>query len=942
MRLAPPLTTLSLATAVAVTLLAATSAVAQSATLINPTGGDRAEVTLLPGISAKGTQPGAVAVQCEGKSIPAQAGEIDGQAGVWVWAEIPSGHAQQYEVGNGSPLKQSLVSVKKEGDALVLQSDLCGVRVPAASSGDEPPPPVLSVLSGGKWVGAGEWRSPRKLKRFSAEVVTEGPLFATVKLRYEFEGMAGLYQNVPSFADVLVIVYAGERHAEIRERHEMSRGDYWAFDAAAGWGPRHAICIPHSGGFGRPDLGPWPPNSLKTGQTRMGNTLLNLMPRWTQAYDEGWFFAAHDGKNAVGAMVVRAGDWHWPHNNMIQAKVKETGDYAGLLCPTWRGRRVWFLCAGPSDTWAGAEERGGAKSYVTRHAFQPLTKLNNEYELTWPGLDGLTKNVGGFSGQDFFSSGMNPTGGIRGAGRAAVRSAGRQGNLSELTRVQVLFDNDAYGSYWNYWSPENPNFYTDYIRVPVALTTQLKKHPDFKEYAKLAEQKFRADLYHSVTLPGGAGQECPGYTSHAMHAWQDLAPICKEHLGFDATRWPRFKAGASFLLHVSQPIGGGQRRCHPGGDTHPLGPDVNALANEFGVKEDLGKFVSEELPGFGAVLRNKPGTGEETYFAFKSGPNRGHFHGDQLSFHYCANSKPLVIDHMCSYSPRAGGEHMHNRIAFHTDKAPFANMDGYERLIAIKTSPEVDIAMGQVESERLRFTEAYPPEGWDVDLPQETFETPLVYRRTVVLVKATDVKGLGEDYFVIRDQFAGPTVKATYCLHVLSDRIDQKENTFTFDRLTLFAAKPQQFQFSRHDWSHERKDKKSGAVYIREATIGPRLTIAGDSGEFITVLYPSTKPPAMEAIEGGVSVGDDEIVFAGGIDEAADEDYVTVRRGGSELAGLSGREIDLDRFQGEVGLFVPDAGYPFGEIPDWLIKQRSAVPDWAPDWARQARWHEQK
>jgi hypothetical protein len=26
---------------------------------------------------------------------------------------------------------------------------------------------------------------------------------------------------------------------------------------------------------------------------------------------------------------------------------------------------------------------------------------------------------------------------------------------------------------------------------------------------------------------------------------------------------------------------------------------------------------------------------------------------------------------------------------------------------------------------------------------------------------------------------------------------------------------------------------------------------------------------------------------------------------------------------------VPDAGYPFGEIPDWLIRQRAKIAPWA-------------
>jgi hypothetical protein len=39
-------------------------------------------------------------------------------------------------------------------------------------------------------------------------------------------------------------------------------------------------------------------------------------------------------------------------------------------------------------------------------------------------------------------------------------------------------------------------------------------------------------------------------------------------------------------------------------------------------------------------------------------------------------------------------------------------------------------------------------------------------------------------------------------------------------------------------------------------------------------------------------------------------------------------------------LFVPDAGYPFGEIPDWLIRQRSDIPDWAPSRVKQLRHYE--
>ncbi|MCY3019767.1 MAG: hypothetical protein NTW87_12155, partial [Planctomycetota bacterium] len=499
------------------------------------------------------------------------------------------------------------------------------------------------------------------------------------------------------------------------------------------------------------------------------------------------------------------------------------------------------------------------------------------------------------------------TGGLRGAGKRAIADAGKAGDLSTLTRVQVMLHPDTYGSYESFWSPENPNFFTDFMRVPIAMTANLKSHPRFEELRKMAEAKFREDMDHSITLPGGTGQECPGYVGYALRNWGELAAVCKQHLGFDPTTWERYKAAQYFQKRITQPDGS-MRRMLPMGDTHPSkegGPaKVDVPADE------VARFATEELPGFGVVFQNKAGTPQETYLAFKSGPNRGHYHGDQLSFHYCANAKATAVDHHCSYHPRAGQEHMHNRVAFHTDKFPCANMDGYERLIAFKTSPAVDVAVGQVESERLRQVEKLPPEIWHQEYPQHRFAKPLTYRRTIVFMK-----GAPQDYLVVRDQYWSPEpLAATYCLHVLSERIERREQTVDFGNLTLYCAQPAAFEFESFPWSHDNGGP--------EATQGARLTIRADKGEFITVIYPG-KAPALSSIPGGVKVGEDEIAFAGDQPTAGDAaTCVTVKRGGRDLASLTGKDIDLNRSQGDIGLFVPDAGYPFGEIPDWLIKQR--------------------
>ncbi len=430
------------------------------------------------------------------------------------------------------------------------------------------------------------------------------------------------------------------------------------------------------------------------------------------------------------------------------------------------------------------------------------------------------------------------------------------------------------------------------------------------------------DLYHSITLPGGAGQECPGYMSYALKGHMlHLAEMCKQHLGFDAAATERFKAGLRFIERISHPDGA-IRRMLPMGDTHPGsggGHEVTVSAGE------VQTWKTEEFPGFGVIFNSKPGTPEETYLAFKSGPNRGHYHGEQLAFHYCAGAKPLAVDHHCSYHPRAGQEHMHNRVAFWNKEFPYANMDGYERVIGFKTAPAADVAIGQVESDRLRLVEKLPPEQWHQEFPQIRLGRPLVYRRTVVLVKSAP-----QAYVVLRDQFWGATnLNATFCLHVRGDKIERQGPSVDFGNLQLYIAQPAQTDFESFPWSHS-----NGGL---ESTQGARLTQRADHGEFVTVMYPG-KLPAVSAIPGGVKVGGDEIVFGGSAPtDGGDTVYVNVKTEGKDVLTLTGKDVDLNRSQGDIGLFVPDAGYPFGEIPDWLIRQRSRVPDTAPAWAKPLR-----
>ena len=725
-------------------------------------------------------------VEEDGKEVPYQVEITEGtaaavaRADIWVCTTIAKGGAHKYEVStNGNPKAFAPKVTLRESSKLdyELSNGIVAFRVPMNTDGPNMPTPIRSLrLPDGKWVGDGTWHHPSPVSEpgLSGVILGQGPLFAKVRLAYSWN--AGGARRAT--ASTTLTLRPGQPLIHIEEAFDMPDGSYWEFDATSGWDARACVIRPNNDGGGPGGTSPgnsfpkdkWPV-TLNAGQTRMGDTLLLLLPRWSQAFDDGWLFALHNGTNMIAAIPARAGKWVWPHENKIAVKVKSSGDYAGLRMPTVRGSRYWLLAAGSESL---VDSRKNQEALVGPTTMWNLDKVVNEYISEWPGAKGE------FRGAFFFGSDTNPTSSRRAMGRAAVANAGKKGDLSTLFWAQINLDPDFYGSYYNYWSPENPNFFTDFNKTSIALVAQLRDHPRFAELRALAEAKFREDIDHSVTLPGGAGQECPGYLGHATTQWAELAPLCREYLGFDPTTWPRYKAAIAFQRHVSYPDGN-LRRQNPAGDTHPghRGPDGDGPQVVDMADENSHTFVTEELPGFGVIFRDRSGTPQETYLSFKSGPNRGHYHGDQLAFHLCFDAHPVAVDHHCSYAPRAGQEHMHNRLAFSITGQPafeYANMDGYERVIAFKPGQEVDIAVGQVESPRLRSVVKLPPETWDDRWHTHEFDSghPLIYRRTIVQVKAADAAGA--DYFVVRDQYwsTEKDLAAHWQLHVLGEKAEHR------------------------------------------------------------------------------------------------------------------------------------------------------------------------
>jgi hypothetical protein len=828
-----------------------------------------------------------VSVTRNGEEVASQVERLrDGRGQVWVAVTLAPGESATYVLGPGrNPPPRFMPRVREEEGFLLIANDLLQLRLPTRAQAGSVPAPIQGFrLTHGVWRGSGEWVSSPALQSFRAEVLSPGPLFGKVRLHYAFaEGTAEVDVTLPP----------GRPFALVESRHNLRAGDGWRFDLAQGWKPTQGILRRwFSDNFkGAPAEERFP---LKPGFTRLGDRVIELLPRWTQSYDDGWSFGATDDSVYAGALVLRAGDWRWPHDNALGTRVRDAGDMAALELPTHRGANSWLLIAGPAALAAQVP------AIVRDESFLHPDKLTHQYRLPFaPGEKDLIR------GEDFYSNNTNPTGVMRQQNRTRVREAlsGKtSSSLGTLYLAQAFFDPDWYGLYEHHWSPINPNFYTDFIRGGLALTIQLRGHPEFPHLRKLAEEAFRRDVDASVTLPGGAGQECPGYQDHAMSSWKELAPACAQHLGFDPRTWPRYQEGARFLAKTSPPAAAGKRNFHPAGDTHPGRPEPLGYAKSFGVDENPARWVSEEFPGFGVVLRNNSGTERETFLSFKAGPNRGHYHGDQLSIHFAANARPIAVDHHASYKPRPGQEHMHNRLSFTAGDFAYANMDGHERLIAFRSSPLADMAVGQVESSRLREVKALPPEDWDAAFPQIPFETALVYRRTLILLKGT------VDIVVMLDEFSGPSVRAAWNLHVLGDRAERRGEWIEFDGLNVWLAPEAGETFEAFPWEHDNGG--------REKTTAARVFRSGTKGRFLSVLVPGKSKADVVATATGVKIGSAELVFG-------ENGAVVLTLEGKTHELLNAADINLKRPQGDITLFVPDVGYPFGPLPEWLIEQRA-------------------
>lgn len=129
------------------------------------------------------------------------------------------------------------LKVRERGGTIELSNARAGIRLvggaktfPAPVAAAALPPPIQGVrLHDGAWVGQGSWQTDLGCTGYRAEVLAEGPVFASVRLRYEFEG--------GKFYQALIELTDGQDLAIIREEFNLSEGKRYPMSGVNGMKP---------------------------------------------------------------------------------------------------------------------------------------------------------------------------------------------------------------------------------------------------------------------------------------------------------------------------------------------------------------------------------------------------------------------------------------------------------------------------------------------------------------------------------------------------------------------------------------------------------------------------------------------------------------------------------------------------------------------------------
>ncbi len=550
---------------------------------------------------------------------------------------------------------------------------------------------------------------------------------------------------------------------------------------------------------------------------QQGRPFALLQPRWSQgggAAQECLFTSG--GANpaeaalaapALGVVAAYPSKWVGPYDAVIAARapgggkadftfpLTDGGHDAATGRPQWYGGRCWALLAAPRRLVQGTAT---IDALIRRHCDWTLTALINRYHLTWPGMGkgGAGPDPGQYLGRRYQCDDVNPTnyGNRRMVNARFEQDLPRRAEFGALAAATgyIYTDLDAWPGWHSGWGPGNPNFHTDKYLAAIFAAVALRDHPDAPAWLAFGRSCLDADLARIVTAPDGVGIECPGYAGYALSLQAKIAralvegglgnPLAEDPLIAKTITWHR-----KLLTPFDRRLG--LRHEAPIGDTHrwTSGADfaelipfyaasAPAVASELRLADALTHatgpgahgaqdldWSSQAFAGFGAVLRDRFGVDQESFLAFKAGPVQGHYHDDDLSFHWYHRGTPIALDYNCSYHPRGDHAALHNAVTLghagtvlnHASGAAVPALEqpfGPAGVTRFATTPLGDALVAERHIRGLALCPVEPDDSeFGRDYPSRAVSAE--HRRLLLMTR----HGAGSpfsDYLVLRDEFA--------------------------------------------------------------------------------------------------------------------------------------------------------------------------------------------
>ncbi len=431
----------------------------------------------------------------------------------------------------------------------------------------------------------------------------------------------------------------------------------------------------------------------------------------------------------------------------------------------------------------------------------------------------------------------------------------------------IFTDLDHWIGWLNGWNPGNPNFHTDKYMGAIYAAAAMPDHPHAQDWLAFGRANFADDQNRVLFPPDGVGFECPGYSGYSMNLQLSIARTLLElgagnavadnplylksahwhrklltpvdpRLGFrheaphgDTHRWNAglghgFGDMAGFL-HQSNPAAAAEMlavyrllatttKLKPE-DLQPIERRLAEIALQPAKLDQL-DWTSQAFEGFGAIMRTHFGSDRETFLSFKAGHARGHYHNDELAYHYYCGNTPISLDYNCSYHPRGDHAALHNSMTFGNAGTLKHNGKGYEfeameqlgsnaKVIAFESTPELDWVTAERQGNTLTMTPVDPHDAeFNREYPTRHIPT-LVHRRTLALVKHPPQAAF-TDYIVVRDQISGDQ-PGQINIHLLARELDHDGHRIDAtgqwdkDMVVFFAGQHPPKKIDQREWFYD-------------------------------------------------------------------------------------------------------------------------------------------